>query len=232
MTTSGIASPTDAPDSAMSTPQPRVFVVDDDRSVRKSLARLLHAEAYAVETFATATEYLARGPHDGPVCLVLDMHLPGLDGLGLQQQLAGLGRSESVVFITGHDDLPSAIQAMKLGAVDFLLKPIGDGALLAAVAQALARSGDERRQREETVKVRARIAALTPKEFEVFRFVISGLLNKQIAAALGSALRTIKRHRGCVMQKLGVASVAELVRMAQMAGVAPAQNDPKGPYTA
>ena len=204
----------------------RVFVVDDDRSVRTSLANLLESKDYTVETFASASEYLARGPHLGPTCLVLDVRLPGLDGLALQRQLAERGRLEQIVFITGHGDIPMGIQAMKRGAIDFLPKPFDDEALLSAVGQALARSAETRRRRDELAQIRARISALTPREFEVFRLVIAGLLNKQIAAELGAALRTIKTHRGRVMHKLGVESVAELVRLAQRAGVTPT---PPGP---
>jgi FixJ family two-component response regulator len=204
----------------------RVFVVDDDRSVRTGLANLLESNDYTVETFASASEYLARGPHPGPTCLVLDVRLPGLDGLALQRQLTERGRLEQIVFITGHGDIPMGIQAMKRGAVDFLPKPFDDEALLSAVGQALARSAETWRRRDELAQIRARISALTPREFEVFRLVIAGSLNKQIAAELGAALRTIKTHRGRVMHKLGVESVAELVRLAQRAGVTPT---PPGP---
>jgi FixJ family two-component response regulator len=204
----------------------RVFVVDDDRSVRTGLANLLESNDYTVETFASASEYLARGPHLGPTCLVLDVRLPGLDGLALQRQLTERGRLEQIVFITGHGDIPMGIQAMKRGAVDFLPKPFDDEALLSAVGQALARSAETWRRRDELAQIRARISALTPREFEVFRLVIAGSLNKQIAAELGAALRTIKTHRGRVMHKLGVESVAELVRLAQRAGVTPT---PPGP---
>jgi FixJ family two-component response regulator len=204
----------------------RVFVVDDDRSVRTGLANLLESNDYTVETFASASEYLARGPHLGPTCLVLDVRLPGLDGLALQRQLTERGRLEQIVFITGHGDIPMGIQAMKRGAVDFLPKPFDDEALLSAVGQALGRSAETWRRRDELAQIRARISMLTPREFEVFRLVIAGLLNKQIAAELGSALRTIKTHRGRVMHKLGVESVAELVRLAQRAGVTPTSPGP------
>jgi FixJ family two-component response regulator len=198
-----------------------VFVVDDDPSVRVGLANLLESDGYIVETFASAAEYMARGSHLGPSCLVLDVQLPGLDGLALQRQLAERGRMEQIVFITGHGDIPMGIQAMKRGAVDFLPKPFDDEALLSAVGQALARSAEHWRKRDEVALIRLRIATLTPREFEVFRLVIAGLLNKQIAAELGAALRTIKTHRGRVMRKLAVESVAELVRLAQRAGVTP-----------
>ncbi len=175
----------------------------------------------AVEIFASAAEYLARVPHPGPACLVLDVRLPGLDGLALQRQLTEEGRTEQIVFITGHGDIPMGIGAMKRGAIDFLPKPFNDDELLSAVAKALARSA-------EVAESRARLAKLTPREFEVFRLVIAGLLNKEIGAELGVALRTIKTHRARVMQKMGVVSVAELVGLAQKAGIAPAPR-PQGP---
>ena len=201
--------------------EPRVFVVDDEQSVRTSLARLLATEDYAVEIFASAAEYLARVPHRGPACLVLDVRLPGLDGLALQRQLTEEGRTEQIVFITGHGDIPMGIGAMKRGAIDFLPKPFNDDELLSAVAKALARSA-------EVAESRARLAKLSPREFEVFRLVIAGLLSKEIGAELGVALRTIKTHRARVMQKMGVVSVAELVGLAQKAGIAPAPR-PQGP---
>jgi FixJ family two-component response regulator len=206
-----------------------VFVVDDDQSVRTSLASLLETEDYAVEIFSSAAEYLARVPHPGPACLVLDVRLPGLDGLALQRQLMKEGRIEQIVFITGHGDIPIGIGAMKRGAVDFLLKPFKDDELLSAVAQALVRSAQNLQQRGEAAESRARLAKLTPREFEVFRLVIAGLLNKQIGAELGITLRTVKTHRARVMQKMGVVSVAELVRLAQKAGIVPAPHGPKGP---
>jgi len=209
--------------------EPRVFVVDDDRSVRTSLATLLEAEDYVVETFASAAEYLARVPYPGPMCLVLDVQLPGLDGIALQQQFAQEGRIEQIIFITGHGDIPMGIGAMKRGAVDFLPKPFSDEDLLSAVAKALARSAENQRRRGEVVESRARLAKLTPREFEVLRLVIAGLLNKQIAAELRIKLRTIKTHRGRVMQKMGVVSVAELVRLSQKASVVPTTHRPKGP---
>jgi two-component system response regulator FixJ len=209
--------------------EPRVFVVDDDQSVRTGLANLLATEDYAFEMFGSADEYLARVPHPGPACLVLDVQLPGLNGLALQRQLTEEGRLERIVFITGYGDLPMGIRAMKGGAVDFLPKPFGDDELLSAVAKALACSAEERRQYDEVTESRVRLAKLTPREFEVFRLVIGGLLNKEIAAELGIALRSSKTHRARVMQKMGVVSVAELVRLAQKAGVAPVTHGLKVP---
>jgi FixJ family two-component response regulator len=213
----------------MKVEEPRVFVVDDELSVRVSLTNLLESDGYKVETFASATEYLVHLPEAGPACLVLDVLLPGLDGLALQRQLAVRGRMEQIVFITGHGDIPTGIQAMKGGAVDFLPKPFEDEALLNAVAQALARSAENWRKHGQVEQISARISTLTPREFEVFRLVIAGFLNKQIAAELGAALRTIKTHRGRVMRKLDVFSVAELVSMAQKVGVSPASGGPKVP---
>ena len=157
--------------------------------------------------------------HDGPSCLVLDVQMPGLDGLELQQALAD--RAVQIVFLTGHGDVPMCAEAMKAGAVDFLTKPVDDEELLDAVARALARSVEVRKSGAERASARARLDTLTPREFEVLRRVIAGLLNKQIADDLGSAEKTIKIHRGRVMEKMGVSSVAELVRVAQVAGVAP-----------
>lgn len=198
-----------------------VFVVDDDDSVRTSLATLLESDGYSVESFVSAAEFLMRAPNVGPACLVLDVRLPGLDGFALQRQLTERGRMEQIVFITGYGDIPMGIRAMKRGAVDFLPKPFEDQALLNAVAQAITRSAASWREQEEVAQIRARMATLTPRELEVFRLVITGLLNKQIASELGAALRTIKTHRGRVMHKLGVQSVADLVRLAQKVGVSP-----------
>ena len=201
----------------------RVFVVDDDSSVRAGLANLLESDDYTVETFAGAADYLAKPPFPGPACLVLDVQLPELDGLALQRQLVERSRLEQIVFITGHGDIPMGIEAMKRGAVDFLPKPFEDEALLNAVWQAVARSAGNWQMRDEVMQIRMRIGTLTPRESQVLRLVIAGLLNKQIAAELGAALRTIKTHRGRVMHKLGVQSVAELVRLAQKVGIAPGQ---------
>ena len=207
-------------------PEQRVFVVDDDPSLRKSLALLLSTQDYFVETFAGAVEYLQRVPTLGPACLILDVRLPGLDGPALQRQLTQEGRMEQIVFITGHGDIPMGVSAMKRGAVDFLPKPFTDGELLSAVAQALTRSAEHWVQHGEVAESRARLAKLTPREFQVMRLVIAGLLNKQIAGELEISIRTTKTHRSRVMEKMGVISVAELVRRAQKAGIAPAPHCP------
>lgn len=196
-----------------------VCVVDDEESVRRSLSRLFRSARLPAETFVSAQAYLDRATYDGPSCLVLDVQLPGLDGLELQQALAD--RKEQIVFITGHGDVPMCTQAMKAGAVDFLIKPVDDKALLAAVRRALERSAEIRKMKAERASARAKLDRLTPREFEVLQRVIAGRLNKQIAAELGSAEKTVKIHRGRVMEKMGVTSVPELVRLAQAAGVAP-----------
>jgi FixJ family two-component response regulator len=201
-----------------------VCVVDDDQSVRRGLRRLFKSAGYAAETFASAEDYLAREIFQGPICLVLDVRMPGLKGPGLQEALEKRGACEQIVFLTGHGDVPTATRAMKKGAVDFLTKPFDDEELILAVKRALERAKEQLRRRGERREARRRIDKLTPREFEVFRFVIRGLLNKQIAVEMHTAEKTIKVHRGRVMQKLGVTSVADLVRISQCAGVSPARN--------
>ena len=201
-----------------------VCAVDDDQSVRRGLRRLFKSAGYAAEMFASAEDYLAREIFEGPICLVLDVRMPGLNGLDLQKTLESRGAFEQIVFITGHSDVSSCTQAMKNGAVDFLMKPFDGGELIEAVRRALRRGAECLHKRRERHEARGRIDKLTPREFEVFRFVIMGLLNKQIAAELHTAEKTIKVHRGRVMQKLGVTSVADLVRVSQRGGVSPARN--------
>ncbi len=198
--------------------------MDDDESIRRSLARLFRSARLAAETFASGKELLDRAAHDGPSCLVLDVWMPGLDGLALQQALAA--RETQIVFLTGHGDVPMCAGAMKAGAVDFLTKPVDDEELLAAVSRALARSARVRESSAERASARTRLDTLTPREFEVMQRVIAGLLNKQIADELGAAEKTVKIHRGRMIKKMGVASVAELVRVAQAAGVAPVAIQP------
>ena len=205
-------------------PNSLVFVIDDDQSVRRGLRRLFKSAGYTAETFASAEDYLAREIFEGPICLVLDVRMPGLKGPGLQEALEKRGACEQIVFLTGHGDVPTATRAMKNGAVDFLTKPFDDEELILAVKRALERAEEQLRRRGERREARRRIDKLTPREFEVFRFVIMGLLNKQIAAELHTAEKTIKVHRGRVMQKLGVTSVPDLVRVSESAGVSPARN--------
>ena len=202
-----------------------VYVVDDDISMRKAIGRLLESEDYSVEIFTGAREFLARAPHPGPSCVILDLNMPGLNGLELQQALAERGLGEQIIFITGGASVPTCVQAMKAGAVDYLSKPFGDEELLYALEQALTRSSEQWLQLAQRKKVRERLATLTPREFEVLKLVTAGMLNKQIASQLGTTEATIKVHRGRVMEKMGATSVAELVILAQRAGIAPAATD-------
>jgi len=209
----------------MGTAQELVCVVDDDQSVRRGLRRLFTSAGYAADMFASAENYLARETFAGPICLVLDVRMPGLNGLDLQQVLESRGAGEQIIFITGHADVPTCTQAMKNGAVDFLMKPFDDTELIEAVRRSLARGREILQRRAERRAARGRIDKLTPREFEVLRFVIVGMLNKQIAAELKTAEKTIKVHRGRIMQKLGLTSVPDLVRFSQSAGVSPARFD-------
>jgi FixJ family two-component response regulator len=201
----------------MSTERATVFIVDDDASVRKALARSIQTAGLNVKTFASAREFLDQGPPEGPGCLVLDFRLPGLSGLDLQAELNSRNIRTPVIFITGHGDIPVSVKAMKGGAVDFLTKPFQVKNLLGVIRDAIQK--DERLQasRAQSVEVQRRIQTLTPREGEVLGLVAKGLLNKQIAAELGAAERTVKVHRGRVMRKMQVASVAELVRAVEQA---------------
>jgi len=204
----------------MTPPLATVFVVDDDTSVRKSLSRLLHSGGYATEAFASATEFLANGRHQQhPACLVLDVRMPGLTGLDLQERLNNLKSTLAIIFITGHGDIPMSVRAMKSGAVDFLPKPFGDTQLLAAVARAIQKSVHDQQASAEIESIQQRLATLTPREREVMELVVAGLLNKQVADRLGTVEKTIKVHRAHVMEKMRVQSFAELVRLAERAGV-------------
>jgi FixJ family two-component response regulator len=192
-----------------------VFIIDDDAPVRKALSRLLRSAGHACETYPSAQAFLAQPPHPGPCCVVLDFRLPGLTGLELQEALATAGRDEPIVFITGHGDVPTCARAMKAGAVDFLPKPFRDEDLLTAIAKSLEQSRRLCRDREDRARVRALVDRLTPREQEALDGVVGGKLNKQIAAQLGTCEKTIKVHRGRVMRKMGVVSVAELVRLTE-----------------
>ena len=198
-----------------------VFVIDDDASVRKSLSRLLRSAGFDVETFATAELFLEREHYNGIGCLVLDVRMPGISGIDLQDELSKADYSMPIVFITGHGNIPMGVEAMKKGAVDFLPKPFEDEELLQAVREAIAKDTQGRANHAEVHEVQERIALLTARERDVFRYVITGMLNKQIAYALGIAEKTVKVHRGRIMEKLGVDSVAELVRLAEKAGIEP-----------
>ena len=212
----------------MSIPNSLVFAIDDDPSVRKALARLLRVAGYQSEIFESASDFLKREPHAGPACVIVDVRMPGINGMDLQESLIQHGREEQLVFITGHGDVSTCAQAMKAGAVDFLTKPIRGDELLECVDRALMRSAEQRQRREERKSARQLLDLLTPREVEVMQLVIRGLLNKQIAGELGTAEQTVKIHRGRVMHKLRVTSVAELVRLVEKAGGAPvARHDTK-----
>ena len=205
-------------------PNSLVFAIDDDASVRKGLARLLRSAAYKSEIFESASDFLARPPHSGPSCVIVDVQMPGINGMDLQETLIRRRREEQLVFITGHGDIPMCAQAMKAGAADFLRKPFRGGELLQCVQNALVRSAEQRRRSAEKNEARRFLDLLTPREFEVMQCVITGMLNKQIAGELGTAEKTVKVHRGRVMQKLSVASVPELVRLVERACVVPVGN--------
>ena len=198
-----------------------VFLIDDDASVRKGVSRLLRSAGYKSESFESASDFLQREQHPGPACLIVDVRMPGINGMDLQETLIQRRREEQLIFITGHGDISMCAQAMKAGAADFLPKPFQDEELLQCVERALTQSAEQRRRSAEKNQIRQLLDLLTPREFEVMQLVITGMLNKQIAGALGRAEKTVKVHRGRVMEKLGVTSVAELVQLVQRASLQP-----------
>jgi FixJ family two-component response regulator len=198
----------------------KVFLVDDDDSVRRGLGRLIKSGGYDVQTFVSARGFLQSGDYNkGPACLVLDVRMPGLSGLDLQRELQAANAILPIIFITGHRDIPTTVSAMKAGAVDFLPKPVKDVVLLRAIEQALARAVRDSAERDALEAQKQRLNTLTPREREVMALVVNGLLNKQIAFELGTVEKTIKVHRARVMQKMGVNSLAELVRLAERSGI-------------
>jgi FixJ family two-component response regulator len=201
---------------------PTVFVVDDDPAVLKSLSRLLRSARLNAATFGSPQEFFERHDPRAPGCLALDVAMPGLNGLELQEALAAKGSAIPIIFLTGHGDIPMSVQAMKRGALDFLTKPVNDDDLLKAVDAAIQKDRIYRQTRAEVAEIEQRLATLTPREREVMEHVISGQLNKQTAAALGTVEKTINVHRARVMEKMKVQSVAELVRLAEKAGIRPA----------
>ncbi len=199
-----------------------VFVVDDDASVLKSLSRLLRSAKLNPVTFASPQEFLDRYDPHTPGCLVLDVAMPGLDGLQLQQALITKGSEIPIIFLTGHGNIPMSVRAMKRGAIDFLTKPVHDEDLLKAIRVAIETDRVNRQARAELDDIRQRLATLTPRERQVLEHVIAGLLNKQIADDLGIVEKTVKVHRGRVMEKMKVHSVAELVHLCEVVAVKPA----------
>ena len=200
-------------------PQPTIFIVDDDTSFRQAIERLVRTGGYAVQTFASATEFLQSARPDEPGCVLLDLDMPGLSGLELQNALARTDNPLPIVFLTGKGSISTTVQAMRAGAEDFLTKPARRQILFAAIERALARDAQTREQRARRRELQARFDALTPREREVLAHVLSGQLNKQIAADLNAAERTIKMHRASLMAKLQVQSVAELAHLAHEAGL-------------
>ena len=198
---------------------PVVFVVDDDPSVRAAVKLLIESSGFVVESFATAQEFLGAKRPDAPGCLILDVCLPGLNGLDLQRELAATGVDIPIIFLTSHGDIPMTVQAMKAGAMAFLTKPFRDQDLLDAIQQALERDRKGREQRAKIQELHSRYRSLTPREREVMALVVAGLLNKQIAGELGTSEASVKVHRQHVMEKIGAGSLAELVRMADKLGI-------------
>jgi FixJ family two-component response regulator len=200
-------------------PETLVGIVDDDQSVRKGLARLVKAAGYRVEVFASAREFLARPQQEEPCCLLLDLRMPGLTGLELQEALATAGRQMSIVFISGHGDVVGSVRAMKGGAIDFLTKPVDARELLGAIERAVAKASTAQREHVRAMDLQGRLETLTVREAQVFALVVTGMLNKQIAAELGIVEKTVKVHRARVMEKMRAGSLAELVRLADRAGI-------------
>jgi FixJ family two-component response regulator len=197
---------------------PVVQIVDDDPSFRLAIARLLRASGYQVALYESATQLLEKKISAGPGCILLDVQMPGLDGLQLQDRLIEMGSILPIVFLTGHGDIPMSVRAIKAGAQEFLCKPVSEEQLLEAIGVALARYEETCTRHEQLSALRARLGELTPREREVFEFVIRGRLNKQIAFAMGTSVRTIKAHRHAVMVKLRASSLAELVTVAGQLG--------------
>jgi len=198
-----------------------VFLVDDDSSVRRAMTRLIKSAGYHVQAFGSARDFLdyRRATDQILACLVLDVRMPGLSGLDLQQELQATDAPLPIIFITGHGNIPMGVKAMKDGAVDFLPKPVKDTVLLQAIEQALARAALEQGERQQAENLQKRLNALTPREQEVMNLVVRGLLNKQIAFELGTVEKTVKVHRARVMEKMKVQSLPELVRIAQRVGI-------------
>lgn len=201
-----------------------IYVVDDDPSVRKGLRRLLKSAGYGVESFASAEDFLVLDKCDnGPACLILDLQMSGMNGLALQEEITSQNRIMPIIFVTAHGDIPSSVKAIKNGAVDFLSKPFDDEKLFDAVEEALIKAAKARAVLEEKEGIRQRLDTLTAREYEILTYVIAGLLNKQTAYTLEISEKTVKIHRARIMEKMGVDSVAQLVRLAEKIEVQPAE---------
>ena len=203
----------------MKKPGQIIYVVDDDVSMRRALKLLLEQHGFRVETFTRAAEFLAVKHNKVPSCLILDIRMPGMTGLALQEAMAARQVTIPIVFITGHGDIPMSVKAIQGGAIDFLTKPVTEKKLLNAIERAIAKNKIQNKQQAEIGRINRLIKTLSPRELEVFRFVAKGMLNKQIASKRGTALQTIKVHRGRVMQKMQAKTVTELIRFAQKAGI-------------
>ncbi len=204
--------------------RPLICIVDDDDSVRKALSRLIRSHGHRVETFADATAFLTSGVGSYAACAILDVRLPELSGLEIQKRLASAGVDIPIVFLTGHGDIPMSVEAMRKGATDFLVKPADESAVLAAIEAAVTRHEATRKSRMTAIELRRRLAKLTLRETEVLRYVISGAMNKQIAAWLDISEKTVKVHRGRVMSKMEALSVIDLAQMSNTIGIEPAKH--------
>jgi FixJ family two-component response regulator len=205
----------------------RIFIVDDDAKFRKSLARLVTSIGYDAATFSSAKAFLEREPYEGTSCLLLDVRMPGVTGPDLQAALNTGDISIPIIFLTAHGDTPTGVKAMKDGAVDFLLKPIEEQALFEAIDRAIDKDAQAKKKHKEIEDAKRIVGTLTSRERETFAWLITGMLNKQVARCLGITERTVKAHRSQIMHKLNVVSVAELVRLAQKADITPARESPR-----
>ena len=203
----------------MNNREPIIYIVDDDVSVHRALSLLLKSHGFGVQTFTNAAGFLAFKHPKVPSCLVLDIRLPNINGFALQEIMAKQGIVTPVIFITGHGDIPMSVKAMQAGAIDFLPKPFTEKKLLNAITQAISKSKIQNKKQAEIAKIKRRIKTLSPRELEVFRLVTKGMLSKQIARKRGTAIQTIKVHRGRVMQKMQARTVTELIHLAQKAGI-------------